>query len=131
MAQNVLAAAEGLGLGGVYIGSLRNDIERASNLLELPQHVVPMFGLCLGYPDMTAKVNQSQRPRLPLDVLVSQNTYQVASQDVLESYNEVVRDYYQSRGLDLDWRGQIAATFGNPVRPFMLDYLQKQGFAKR
>lgn len=131
MAQNVLAAAESLGLGGVYIGSLRNDIERASNLLELPQHVVPMFGLCLGYPDMTAKVNQSQRPRLPLDVLVSQNTYQVASQDVLENYNEVVRDYYQSRGLDLDWRGQIAATFGNPVRPFMLDYLQKQGFAKR
>lgn len=27
MAQNILAAAESLGLGGVYIGSLRNDIK--------------------------------------------------------------------------------------------------------
>lgn len=131
MAQNVLAAAESLGLGGVFIGSLRNDIDRASALLELPKHVVPMFGLCLGYPDMTAKVNQSQRPRLPLDVLVSENTYQPATEDALEDYNKTVHTYYQSRGLDLDWRGQIAATFDQPVRPFMLDYLQKQGFAKR
>lgn len=131
MAQNVLAAAESLGLGGVYIGSLRNDIDRASELLELPKHVVPLFGLCLGHPDMTAKINQSQRPRLPLDVLVSTDTYKVASDDALGAYNEVVREYYNGRGLDLDWKAQIASTFGADVRPFMLEYLQKQGFLKR
>ncbi len=131
MAQNVLAAAESLGLGGVYIGSLRNDIARASELLNLPKHVVPLFGLCLGHPDMTAKINQSQRPRLPLEVLVSTDSYQVASDTALTAYNEVVREYYQGRGLDLDWKAQIANTFGSDVRPFMLEYLQSQGFLKR
>lgn len=131
MAQNVLATAESLGLGGVFIGSLRNDIERAGAVLGLPKHVVPLFGLCLGHPDWSSKINQSQRPRLPLDVLVSTDTYQAPSDDVLSAYNDEVRGYYQGRGLDLDWKAQIAATFGGEVRPFVLAYLQKQGFAGR
>lgn len=131
MAQNVLAAAESLGLGGVFIGSIRNDIERAGEILGCPKYVVPLFGLCLGHPDWESKINQSQRPRLPLDVLVSTDSYQVASDDALNIYNEQVRDYYHGRKLDLDWRAQIAQTFGGEVRPFMLEYLQKQGFAKR
>lgn len=48
LAQNALTAAESLGLGGVYIGGLRNSIEAVTELLELPQHVLPLFGLCLG-----------------------------------------------------------------------------------
>ncbi|OPH33913.1 NADPH-flavin oxidoreductase [Moraxella lacunata] len=131
MAQNMLATAESLGLGGVYIGSLRNDIQRASELLALPKHVVPLFGLCLGHPDWNSKINQSQRPRLPLDVIVSTDTYQTPSDNVLSAYNDEVKAYYGGRGLELDWRAQIAETFGGDVRPFMLDYLQKQGFAKR
>lgn len=131
MAQNMLAAAESLGLGGVYIGSLRNDIARASEVLGLPKHVVPLFGLCLGHPDWSSKINQSQRPRLPLDVLVSTDTYQIASDEALSAYNDQVKAYYGSRGLDLDWKAQIAETFGGEVRPFMLEYLQSQGFAKR
>lgn len=50
MAQNALIAAESLGLGGVYIGGLRNNIEAVTKLLKLPQHVLPLFGLCLGWP---------------------------------------------------------------------------------
>lgn len=131
MAQNMLATAESLGLGGVYIGSLRNDIKRASEVLGLPKHVVPLFGLCLGHPDWESKINQSQRPRLPLDVIVSTDTYQAPSDEVLSAYNDEVKAYYGNRGLDLDWKAQIAETFGGEVRPFMLDYLQSQGFAKR
>ena len=44
MAQNALTAAESLGLGGVYIGGLRNNIEAVTELLKLPQHVLPLFG---------------------------------------------------------------------------------------
>ena len=40
MAQNALIAAESLGLGGVYIGGLRNNIEAVTKLLKLPQHVL-------------------------------------------------------------------------------------------
>lgn len=131
MAQNMLATAESLGLGGVYIGSLRNDIERAGEVLGLPKHVVPLFGLCLGHPDWNSKINQSQRPRLPLDVLVSTDTYQMPSDEALSAYNDEVKAYYNGRGIDMDWQAQIASTFGGDVRPFMLEYLQKQGFAKR
>ena len=41
MAQNALTAAESLGLGGVFIGGLRNNIEPVTELLKLPQHVLP------------------------------------------------------------------------------------------
>ena len=61
MAQNALIAAESLGLGGVYIGGLRNNIEAVTKLLKLPQHVLPLFGLCLGWP----ADNPDLKPRLP------------------------------------------------------------------
>ena len=35
LAQNALTAAESLGLGGVYIGGLRNSIEAVTELLEM------------------------------------------------------------------------------------------------
>lgn len=56
MAQNALTAAESLGLGGVYIGGLRNNIEAVTKLLKLPQHVLPLFGLCLGWPADSSRV---------------------------------------------------------------------------
>jgi nitroreductase len=43
------------GLGGVYIGGLRNSIEAVTELLKLPQHVLPLFGLCLGWPAITRR----------------------------------------------------------------------------
>lgn len=131
MAQNILAAAESLGLGGVYIGSLRNDIKRASEILALPQHVVPLFGLCLGHPDMTAPMNQGQRPRLPLDVIVSTDSYQPADETMLAAYNDTVKEYYNGRGIQMDWTDQIKSTFAKPVRPEILAFLQSQGFGKR
>lgn len=45
--------------------------------------------------------------------------------------NEVVKGYYNGRGIEMDWKDQIASTFGGDVRPFMLEYLQEQGFCKR
>lgn len=131
MAQNVLAASESLGLGGVYIGSLRNDIKRASQLLNLPDNVVPLFGLCLGYPDWDAPINQSQRPRLPLDVVVSTDSYRAVTADELADYNNEVKAYYGKRNIEMDWSDQIRATFGKPVRPEMLEFLQSKGFNKR
>ena len=87
--------------------------------------------MCLGHPNWEHPVNNSIRPRLPLDAILSTNTYTPASSDVLDNYDEVVKDYYKTRRLDLTWREQIKATFGEPVRPFVLEYMQSQGFNKR
>lgn len=62
MAQNALIAAESLGLGGVYIGGLRNNIEAVTKLLKLPQHVLPLFGLCLGWPADNPDLSRVYRP---------------------------------------------------------------------
>lgn len=79
MAQNALTAAESLGLGGVFIGGLRNNIEPVTELLKLPQHVLPLFGLCLGWP----ADNPDIKPRLPASLVVHENQYQPLNSDVL------------------------------------------------
>lgn len=132
-AQNVMAAAESLGLGGVYIGSMRNDIERAGEIINAPKHVVPLFGMCLGHPSDSPK-NATTKPRLPLSVLVSENQYQPATEAQLDAFNQTVIDYYveqRGEGEHPDWKAQVTKVFGSPVRPQVMDYLNKQRFAKR
>lgn len=126
--QNVLLAAESLGLGGVFIGSLRNDMTTISKLLDLPHGVMPMVGMCLGHPAQ----EPVQRPRLSVTVVVSENRYRPASADELAQYDEVVHQYYLTRSnMDLTWSQQIAANLRGEVRPNALAYLQSQGFAKK
>ena len=50
VAQNIAAAAEDMGYGMVYLGSLRNDVERVREILDLPKHTFPLFGMALGIP---------------------------------------------------------------------------------
>lgn len=127
MAQNVLAGAESLGLGGVFIGGVRNQIEKIGELLKLPKHCFAMLGLCLGYPDK----NPSIKPRLPQTSLCFENHYNPDSQQQLAQYNQQMADYYQQRGKATDWYSNIAKTLAKPVRPHILAYLQKQGFMKK
>ena len=128
MAQNLLVAAESLGLGGVYLGSVRNDINRLSELLQLPAGVVPMFGMALGYPDQ----DPAMRPRLPVDLVVSTNKFESASKDAVEAYNDTMKAYYVERGQPgMDWTKQVMNYLDKPARPAILPYLNKQGYAKR
>lgn len=128
MAQNCLLAAESLGLGGVYIGSLRNDTARAAEILELPSLTFPLFGLCLGHPAQ----DPMYRPRLPLDTLVSENRYRPLDQAKLAAYDEQLTQYYRDRsGLDLNWSKAVANNFAQPVRPHILPFLHQQGLATR
>lgn len=127
-AQNVLLTAESLGLGGVFIGSLRNDLPTLARILEVPHGVVPLVGMCLGYPDH----DPGQRPRLPLQVVMGENRYRAAEDAELAAYDEVVKQYYKNRSnLDLSWQDQIRANLCTEVRPGLLPFLQQQGFAKK
>lgn len=130
LAQNALTAAESLGLGGVYIGGLRNNIEAVTELLKLPQHVLPLFGLCLGWP----ADNPDLKPRLPASILVHENSYQPLDKDALAQYDEQLAEYYLTRGSNNrrdTWSDHIRRTIIKESRPFILDYLHKQGWATR
>ncbi|MGL4723678.1 MAG: oxygen-insensitive NADPH nitroreductase [Scandinavium sp.] len=130
MAQNAMAAAESLGLGGVYIGGIRNSIEAVTELLNLPKHVLPLFGLCLGWP----ADNPDVKPRLPASLLVHENHYQPVDAAELARYDEEIANYYLSRGSNTrrdTWSDHIRRTIIKENRPFILDYLHKQGWAIR
>ncbi|MFP2506527.1 oxygen-insensitive NADPH nitroreductase [Buttiauxella gaviniae] len=130
LAQNAFTAAESLGLGGVYIGGIRNGIEAVTELLALPKHVLPLFGLCLGWPDEAHGI----KPRMPAAMLMHENSYQPVDHNVLEQYDEEMAQYYLSRGSNTrrdTWSEHIRRTIIKENRPFILDYLHKQGWAVR
>lgn len=123
-AQNAMIAAESLGLGGVYIGGLRNQPENVSQLLKLPKHVFPIFGMCLGYPDEKPE----KKPRMPVKMLLKDDYY---SEDDLNKYNDICSEYYKNRSMgsrDETWTHQIANMVSVPARPHMKGFLKKQGF---
>ncbi|KFC82867.1 oxygen-insensitive NADPH nitroreductase [Buttiauxella agrestis] len=130
LAQNAFTAAESLGLGGVYIGGLRNNIEAVTELLNIPKHVLPLFGLCLGWPDEDHGI----KPRIPAAMIMHENSYQPVDENVLEQYDEEMAQYYLSRGSNTrrdTWSDHIRRTIIKENRPFILDYLHKQGWATR
>ena len=127
MGQNALIAAESMGLGGVYIGAIRNHPEEIGNLLGLPQLVIPLFGLCLGYPAQDPEI----KPRLPMDMILFENQYQELNPELLVKYDQSMETYYANRGSNnknQSWSSQIKAILTKEARPFMLSYLQKKGF---
>ena len=128
MAQNGLLAAESLDLGGVYIGGLRNNPDKVATLLSLPQHVLPLFGLCLGHPAQSPEV----KPRLPRSIVVHENSYSALDMDKLASYDQHVRQYYQTRtggNKEMSWSEQISGTLNKEARPFMKQFIEGQGFS--
>lgn len=39
-----------MGYGIVYLGSLRNDVARVKEILDLPEYAFPLFGMAAGEP---------------------------------------------------------------------------------
>lgn len=126
VAQNVMLAAESLGLGGVYIGALRNQPQVVSELLDLPLNTYPLFGMCLGYP---AKENE-HKPRLPLDLVLKTDSYQIQNEvDLLKEYDKTTEEYYKGRSSGNrgdTWTRQMARMFSKALRPHMKEFLEKR-----
>ncbi len=131
MAQNMMLAAESDGLGGVFIGGIRNAPEVVTECLQLPEQVYPVFGLCLGWPEDKMAV----KPRFPVDVVLHQDVYQSTKvQDQVDEYDQQMADYYSSRQVNTkntNWSLQTASAVQGKKRQHMLAFLQAQGFLKR
>ncbi|HCR97413.1 MULTISPECIES: oxygen-insensitive NADPH nitroreductase [Halomonas] len=126
MAQNVATAAESEGLGICYIGGIRNNPQAVSDLLKLPEHVYPVFGMCLGYPSHESEV----KPRLPVEAILKEDYYSDDSAQV-QAFDDTMQAYYQSRSSgnkDTDWSQNLKPLFDNKLRPHMRDFLIQRGF---
>lgn len=66
--QTFILAAEAAGLGCCPISVIRNHLETVCPLLELPPQVIPVAGLCVGYPAGTGFVSMRLPPAVTLHV---------------------------------------------------------------
>ncbi|WP_085507794.1 oxygen-insensitive NADPH nitroreductase [Thalassobacillus devorans] len=128
-AQNAAIAAESMGLGICYIGSVRNNIARVDELLDLPKHVIPLFGMAIGYPAH----HPEQKPRLPIDAVYFENSYR-QHEDVLDRFDDRIAKYYEKRSENNrtdTWTDQMKRRFQNTIRMDVTDHVKKKGFNKK
>ena len=81
--QQVVTIAEMEGLGTCYLGTVNYNARQISDLLELPELVVPVASISLGYPATTP----AQCERLPLEAIKHDETYRKDSrQEIVDLY---------------------------------------------
>lgn len=132
-AQNMVVAAESLGMGTVFLGSLHNDAERIIDLLGLPEYTFPAVGLAVGWSNQEPQL----KPRLPKEIMHMENHYQVLENPLkdIEAYDEEITGYYDTRDSNhrVDrFSKQVADKMETlpPKRLALLEVIQQQGFLK-
>jgi nitroreductase len=95
-AQNAFIAAKSLGLDGVFVGGIRNNVELVSKEFKLPDLVFPLFLLCLGFSK--DEIKTKIKPRLPQAVIHKSNFYNSQNDDeLIKLYDMKVKEYYKDR----------------------------------
>ena len=125
-----MVALESLGLGGCFIGGLRNDISKADQALGLPQNVYPVLGLAFGHPAFKNEV----KPPLPQTITVMENRYVEPNVQELKAYDAVTENYFATRSRSPrkdSWTKGIGGVLERERRPFVLEFLRSKGFAAK
>ena len=127
-----VTAAESFGLGTVPIGDIRLHAFEAIRELNLPKYVVPMLGLCVGYP----AEEPGQKPRLPKEAVCFEETYHSDLSGLLEQYDEQYAVYLRERPWNSrvgNWTGMAADFYRPPYchYPEVPEMLKQQGFLPR
>ncbi len=97
MAENMVIAAESLGLGSCFLGGVPFQSQKIIAQYKLPPRVFPMVGLTMGYP----AENPPPRPRYPVDFVLFEDTYPELERDLIlramEAMDEgyLAQDYYR------------------------------------
>jgi FMN reductase (NADPH) len=137
-AQNAALAAESLGLGICYIGTIRNNPAEVIELLGLPRLTFPITGMTLGWPDKQVNI----KPRLPLQSVLHWETYdRTAEDDGLHAYDAtmIATGIYKGRQVpvqgkpeemeDYSWTEHSARRVSQALRTGLRAALEKQGFS--
>lgn len=122
---NMITAAESLGLGTVPIGGIRRNVSDVIDLLQLPEYVIPISGLCVGYPAN----DPGKKPRLPKESVLHLEKYNKDQIELLNAYNQTFKDYLKQRGdQEANWTKRMANFYSKPYYPSIGKVLKKQGF---
>ena len=151
MAENMVIAAESLGVGSCFLGAVSSSAARIKALSErlgLPRRVLPMVELVMGYPDE----DFPPRPRYPLAFTLFENRYpELSDEDVREAMKVMddgylEQEYYRRYGAKLEvedgrkddytldnysWTEHISRKWGQWAQSpnELLDALRERGFS--
>ena len=70
-AQNICVAAESLGLGFCYLGTVMYNTEAIAQLLQCPKGVAPVITIAMGHPDEEGRISE----RLGQDAILHSEVY--------------------------------------------------------
>jgi FMN reductase (NADPH) len=137
-AQSGALAAESLGLGICYLGSIRNNVQAVIDLLNIPRLVFPVNGMAIGWPASPPPV----RPRFPVSAVLHWEAYEPQPPDAaLFDYDRtmIATGIYEGRQVpvpgkpgemeDYGWMEHSARRAAQALRTELRDVLTKQGFA--
>ena len=136
-AQTAALAAESLGLGICYIGSIRNDPQAVIDLLDLPKLTFPITGMTIGYPDGDEQI----KPRLGMEAVLHRETYHQNQVNALLEYDRIMAasGIYDKRQVpvpgkqdemeDYGWLEHTARRASKSLRTGLRAMIEKQGFA--
>ena len=135
--QTFIIAAESFGLGCCPLSELRNQVQSLSDELELPQHVFPVAGLCVGWPRHEGRLSM----RLPLSTTVMKNRYddarlldEVADYDsrreALDKTPAAQQRFVETLGVsdNYGWSENRTRQYSRPARNDFGAYIRRQGF---
>lgn len=103
-AQNMVIAAESLGLGTCYLGYVPYYAKAIKKQFALPEHVFPLVGLTMGYPDEETE----KRPRYPMDFVLFEDKYPDINDAMIDKAMNTMdkgylkQDYYKKLNAMID-----------------------------
>lgn len=122
-AQNVVIAAQSLGLGSCYIGDIMEQIEEHREMLGLPSSVFPLTMLVIGYPTEAAS-RRKQTDRYPLWAMTFENHYKSLTPKELATMTgkedikkEALRIYKKKTGADFSFEMRRSVKKGSCLLP--------------
>ena len=93
MAENMVSAAESLGLGSCFIGRTPYRARKVIERYALPPRVFPLVELVMGYP----AEDPPTRPRYPLEAHLHEGRYREFSDEDIDRAMSVMDDGYLSQ----------------------------------
>ncbi|MGM0377594.1 MAG: NADPH-dependent oxidoreductase [Bacteroidota bacterium] len=134
VAQNVCVAAESVGLGICYIGTVTYNADKIVDILNLPKGVVPVATVTLGWP----AGDPGQPERLPLEAVVHRETYKDYTPDDIDRFYKEKEELPANKQFTAENNKETLAQVFTDVRytkennehfsKVFLDVLRKQGF---
>ena len=136
-AQQIVSVAEMEGFGTCYLGTVTYNAKEISELLELPELVVPVVALAIGLPETQGEQTQ----RLPLDAIIHNEKYRKDSDLKISDFFRIhTEDPANTRFIKENNKENLAQVFSEIRYPRHLNesvsdsfeaILKEKGFIKK